>query len=256
MGRLLAITGGHRFDADAFESMLDAVTATLGWSWSHETQPEAQRWLSAEHAGEFDALVLYDIPGLALARGSEPVPSHPSAAVRDGIEAMVAAGQGIVALHHALAGWPSWDGWADLLGGRFLYAPGRLHGRDVPASGYRMDTYDVLPTGGHPVCVGVEPFEVTDELYLCPVFDDAVTPLLRTTAEVSSATTLDTYREVRDGVRTEPVEQLGSDLVGWCHEPGRSRVVYLLPGHGPATMGHSGYRSLLANACHWVAGHP
>src|SRR5262245_24798246 len=30
-GRLLAITGGHRFDLDAFGAMLDAVCDTLGW---------------------------------------------------------------------------------------------------------------------------------------------------------------------------------------------------------------------------------
>ena len=44
-GRLLAITGGHRFDLDAFGAMLDAVCADLGWRWDHATQPEAQERL-------------------------------------------------------------------------------------------------------------------------------------------------------------------------------------------------------------------
>ena len=40
--------------------------------------------------------------------------------------------------HHALAGWPGWEGWAEALGGRFHYAPGRLRGRDWPSSGTRI----------------------------------------------------------------------------------------------------------------------
>ena len=40
-GRLLAVTGGHRFDGDAFAAMLDAVCGELGWTWEHEEQPAA-----------------------------------------------------------------------------------------------------------------------------------------------------------------------------------------------------------------------
>ena len=160
-GRLLAVTGGHRFDLDALRAMLDGVCENLGWEWAHATQPAAQGWLRAEHAGTWDAIVLYDIPGLALARGLEPELSEPSQTTRSGLLDLLAAGQGIVALHHALAGWPTWDAWADVLGGRFLYAPGVLHGHDVPASGYRMDRYRVdVAAPEHPVCAGVESFEV------------------------------------------------------------------------------------------------
>jgi type 1 glutamine amidotransferase len=252
-GRLLAITGGHRFDADAFASMLDDACLALGWDWTHETQPDAQRWLRGEHAGAWDAILLHDLPGLALARGAEPAPTDPSPEVQRGVEELIAAGVGIVATHHALAGWPTWDGWADVLGGRFLYSPGRLHGVDVPASGYRMDTYRVTPAGGHPVTDGVEPFELTDELYLCPVFEGDVEPLLTTDADLSPATMVDTYREVRHGERVAARQQPASNLLGWVHEPGRSRVVYLLPGHTATTMQHPAYRRLLANALAWVS---
>ena len=254
-GRLLAITGGHRFDAASFTAMLDDVAASLGWEWKHAAQPDAQSWLRPEHTGTWDAIVLYDIPGLALARGSEPVASAPSADTSAALLALLEAGQGIVALHHALAGWPAWDSWADLLGGRFLYAPGTLHGDVVPASGYRMDTYHVdLSAPSHPVCDGVEPFGVDDELYLCPVFEDRVTPLLATSAAIDAASMIDTYREVRFGERVPAQPQPASQLLGWCREPGASRIVYLLPGHGPSTMEHPQYRRLLANACAWVSG--
>ena len=253
-GRLLAITGGHRFDLDALRAMIDAVCGTLGWGWDHATQPAAQRWLRPEHAGRWDAIVLYDIPGLALARGAEPQASEPSPETRSAVLALLATGQGIVALHHALAGWPAWDGWADVLGGRFLYAPGVLHGVDMPASGYRMERYRVdVATPDHPVCAGVQSFEVDDELYLCPVFEDRVTPLLTTSADVTARWMVDTYREVRYGERVAAAAQRASQMLGWTREEGASRIVYLLPGHGPSTMQHPQFRKLLANACAWVA---
>ena len=253
-GRLLAVTGGHRVDLDAFRAMLDAVCGRLGWQWAHATQPEAQRWLRPRHAGVWDAIVLHDIPGLALARGTEPVPTDPSDDVRQGVLDLMATGQGIVATHHALAGWPTWDGWAEILGGRFLYAPGRLRGSDVPPSGYRMDRYRVeVADPDHPVCAGIEPFDLDDELYLCPVFEDEVEPLLRTDADTSPATMLDPHREVVAGQQVAAADQPGSDLLGWARTTGPSRLVYLLPGHGPSTMEHPQYRRLLANACAWVA---
>ena len=77
-------------------------------------------------------------PGLTLARGAEPVVHEPTADIRRDILRTLEQGVGIIATHHSLAGWPAWDDWASVLGGRFLYAPGRLRGEDVPASGYRM----------------------------------------------------------------------------------------------------------------------
>jgi type 1 glutamine amidotransferase len=253
-GRLLAITGGHRVDLDAFTAMLGAVGDELGWEWAHGTQPAAQRWLRGEHAGTWDAILLHDLPGLTLARGTEPTPRDPSDDVRAGVGELLAGGQGIVATHHALAGWPTWDEWASVLGGRFLYAPGRVHGTDMPASGYRMDTYRVdVVDRDHPVCAGVDPFEVTDELYLCPVFENEVAPLLATDAATTPQSMIDTYREVRFGERVAAAEQPGSRLLGWAKQTGNSRLVYLLPGHTPTTMQHPQYRHLLANAISWVA---
>jgi type 1 glutamine amidotransferase len=254
MGRVLAVTGGHRFDLDAFRAMLDAVCAELGWEWAHATQPTAQRWLRPQHRGVWDAILLYDIPGLSLTRGGEPMAQAPSGQIKRWILELVAAGQGVVAVHHALAGWPLWDEWAHLLGGRFLYAPGRLDGVDFPASGYRIDTYRIdVVDADHPLTKGVSPFHVVDELYLCPVFENDLTPLLSTPADTSPESMIDTYREVRYGEQCPASEQVGSNLVGWSRQHGPSRLVYLLPGHGPSTMEHEMYRRLLANAFEFVA---
>jgi len=253
-GRLLAITGGHRYDHDAFTTMLDAVCTDLGWTWAHESQPDAQRWLRPEHAGHWDAILLHDIPGLTLARGEQPIVTAPTDEVQRGVRDLLAVGQGLVATHHSLAGWPSWDEWAGVLGGRFLYAPGSLRGDDVPASGYRMATYTVdVVAPAHPICEGIAAFDVDDELYLCPVFEDEVTHLLATSADLSPEGMIDTYREVTTGECLPAPCQPGSQLLGWAREHGPSRVVYVLPGHSAGTMANSVYRRLIANACAWAA---
>ena len=250
------VTGGHRFDLPAFTAMLDAVCD--GWaSWTHATQPEAQALLTPANAGRWSAVVLYDIAGLALARGAEPVVTAPSEQVQADLRALLDEGQGVVVLHHAIASWPAWDGWAHAVGGRYLYAPGSLDGAPLQASGYRMGGHTVEVLGAsHPVLEGVATtFDVDDEIYLCPVFEHEVVPLLGTTANLSPEGFRDTYAEVRHGdsaAMCSPGSR-GSRVVGWTKSAGRSPLVYLQPGHGPSTMQHPDYRRLLTNALRWVA---
>jgi uncharacterized protein len=252
---LLAVTGGHRVELPDFFAMVGAVAVELGWTWAHTMQPGAQVWLDDRGPHRWSAILLHDLPGLTLTRGAEPAPFGPSAEVRHALVGLLASGQGLVVTHHALAGWPAWDGWARAIGGRFLYAPASLFGVPWPASGYRMDRHHVdVVAPDHPVCAGVEGFDVDDELYLCPVLTDEVVPLLATTASLDGRRFRDSYEEVRYGrdvdCRDHPP---GSPLIGWVTVAERSPVVYLQPGHGPETMRHPMYRRLLRNALAWVA---
>ena len=44
--------------------------------------------------------------------------------------------------------------------------------------------------------------------------------------------------------------------VGWAHSYGRSRVVYIQPGHGPDIFAHPSYRKLMTQAIRWAAAPP
>jgi type 1 glutamine amidotransferase len=255
--RVLAVTGGHRVDLEAFRLMLEAVCGSRGWTWAHAEQPGAQRWLRPEHAGRWDAILLHDIPGLRLRRGEEPQPTGPETDVAEAMLDLLAAGQGVVVLHHALSAWPDWEGWAEAIGGRFLYRPGWLRGQTWPASGYRMAQYTVeVLAPQHPVCAGVGDFEIDDELYYAPVLADRVTPLLRARADFDGAGFLDAHDVVRHGSSTGETcagRAPASDLVGWVTTAGRSPVAVLQPGDGPSTFAHPEFQRLLANALGWVA---
>jgi len=254
--RVLVMTGGHRVDLEAFLGMIESICAERGWTWAHETQPDAQRWLRPEHAGTWNAILCHDIPGLWLKRGSEPRIDGPDPDVAAAVVELLDRGQGLVALHHALSGWPGWEGWAEALGGRFFYAPGRLRGQDWPASGYRMTehTIDVVAPE-HPICAGIESFTVDDELYYAPVLTDRVTPLLRSRADLDGAGFLSAHDVVSHGASTGETcagRPPTSDLVGWTTVAGRSPIAVVQPGDGASTFAHPMYRRLLGNALAWV----
>ena len=94
--------------------------------------------------------------------------------------ALLEAGKGMVFLHHALAGWPLWPEYGEVIGGRFFYAPTASRGEPVLDSGYRHDVQHTVQVidGAPPITAGIgATFSLTDELYLCEVFEDSVTPL-------------------------------------------------------------------------------
>lgn len=245
---VLVVTGGHPFEAEPFFAVFDALDDIV---WAAADEP------SAGH----DAVVFYDMPGLRFTGGEPPVGTGaPTEAQRRVFDDLCAAGTGLVFLHHAVASWPAWEGFAEMVGARFHYQPARLAGVDYPDSGYRFDVthrVEVLDPA-HPVCAGVGAgFELTDELYCFPVLTDRVTPLMRTTFDTADAgnffsadLAIRGRLNTSDGWNHPP----GSDLVAWARDVGRSRLVYLQFGDGPAAYGDVNFRRVLGNAIAWTGG--
>lgn len=251
----LVAVRGHPFDRTAFDAMfqaMDGISATM------VDQPAAARLMSPEGMAGFDVLVLYDMPGLDFEAGEgAPAYREPDAALKDDFRRLLEEGKGVVALHHALAGWPTWSDYHDWLGGQFLYHPGTIHGRQWPDSGYRHDvTHRVQVTPGHAVTEGLpESFELTDELYLCPVFPEGSVPLLHSSANFtrdafwSAELAVSGRMHCRDGWD----HPAGSGCIGWARQAINSRLVYLQPGDGPSAYYNPHYRRLVENAIRWAA---
>ncbi|MFM8857002.1 MAG: ThuA domain-containing protein [Actinomycetota bacterium] len=247
MLRVLVVVGGHPFLEDAFFATFDALD---GIEWTSDTRPTRGH----------DVVVFYDMPGYAFRRGEPPVRYHdPSAEDQRILAELQAEGIGLVFLHHAIAGWPTWPEYGELIGGRFLYQPADVRGHRLPDSGYRFDvTHEVsVVAPSHPVCAGLpDRFQITDELYCFPVFEDSVVPLMRTNFPVEDSSNffsadlaIRNRRDRRDGW----AHPAGSDLVAWAKSAGESAVVYLQFGDGPATYADPIYRVILGNAITWVA---
>jgi uncharacterized protein len=253
--RVLLFTGGHSFQREPFLAMFDD---DHGLVVEHVEQPDAQHRLHPERMGDNDVLVFYDMPGLRFTRGDPPLDvTDPPPSMLAGFDALLERGIGMVFLHHSIASWPTWPGFADIVGGRFHYVPGRLWEREWPDSGYLLDvthTIDVVAPE-HPICAGLPAsFELTDELYLIPPLAAGVTPLLRTrhpmTAEHFHSTTAAISGRHDDARWSHPA---GPDLIGWTRTVGRSPVAYLQPGDSPACYADANYRLLVGNAIRWAA---
>lgn len=252
---VLVAAKGHPYLRDPFMALFDemeGIAATL------VEQPLAARLMNPEGMRGFDALVLYDMPGLDFRKPQPPQFVEPEESFKEGFRALLDSGKGVVALHHAIAGWPAWQEYGEILGGRFLYKPAELRGRACPDSGYRHDVaHEIVAVDpGHPVLTGLPTrFSLTDELYLFEVFTDRVTPLLRS----RHAFVRDNFYSAALAVSGKMfsnegwVHPDGPDLVGWVKRARKSPLVYLQPGDGPATYGDANYRRLIANAIRWVA---
>jgi uncharacterized protein len=252
--RLLAVARGHPYEREAFARLLQGLEE---FDVCHVEQPAAQYCLTARTAREFDAIVCYDMPGVDFTAPAAPRPVTPDPDFARGFLAMLEQGVGIVFLHHALAAWPAWPEYAEIIGGRFHYRPARLRDRQWPDSGYRHGVrHQVSTVASHAVTQGIpEHFEMTDELYLCPVFESAVVPLLRSDYDFSDSNFYSAARAVagemysRAGWRHPP----GSNLVGWAKQWGASPIVYLQGGDDATAMENEHFRRLVHNAARWVA---
>ena len=248
---LLVLSGGHPYEAGPFGELL----ASLGdWNITHLVHPEGGEADAAETIRTADALLFYDMAGYTFADGAVTT-RPPSPAFRDAVASRFASGKGAVAMHHAIAGWAEWPEWHQWLGGQFHYQPGP-HG---PDSGYRhLVHYTAQVIADHPVTRGLPAtFAVSDELYLCPIDESALSPLIR--AE-GFAFTRDNFYSAAQAVAGAMFgnagwsHPAGSNCIAWesCTCP--ARLIYLQCGDGPATYTNPHVRRMLAQALDYTTG--
>ncbi len=255
--RLLVVTGGHPFERGPFCEIFDAIAPGR---WRHSEQPAAADELNPENCADVDVIVFYDMPGIRFTRADPPTETPmPSESQQQGLAGLQAQGKGLVFLHHAVAGWPAWESYAHIVGGRFHYQPAQLAGVTYPDSGYRFNVshrVEVIDRS-HPICQGLGGgFTITDELYLYPVLTEEVVPLLRTTFPMNDASQFYSANLAIRGERNENrgwTHPAGSDLVGWVKSAGNSPVAYLQFGDGPETYADPSFRQVLSNAINWAA---
>ena len=257
--RVLLVTKGHPFEREPFLAIFDHLTDTGAISYEHVEHPEAQQRLHPERLGAIDAIVFYDMPGLQFTRADPPLLLEPpSDELQRGFEGLLDAGVGMVFLHHAIASWPMWHRYAEIVGARFHYGPGELWGTPWPDSGYLLEvdhTVEVLAPD-HPVCAGLPPtFQMHDELYLIPPVLPGVTPLLRTRFSMTDDHFFSADAAIRGRINSRDgwTHPAGPDLIGWTHVVQRSPVVYLQPGDGPSSYADPNVRRLISNAIGFVA---
>ncbi len=135
----------------------------------------------------------------------------------------VRAGGALLALHTASICFDDWPGWGEILGGRWVW--GSSH---HPPFG----NVSVEPSGvSHAITAGIEPFEVTDEVYHDLELQPDVEPLL--------------FAKSANGGSSQPV--------CWARRHGEGRVVYDALGHDAESLNQPQHRRLVLQAAQWLA---
>ena len=168
--------------------------------------------------GRYDAILMYNLS----ANLDEPGRGH--------LVRFLESGGGLVVWHHALANYSDWSWWHEnVVGARYLMSAEAGHA----ASTYRQDeSYVATPQKVHPVVAALDghPIHFYGETYRGVWFSDSIDVLLRT-------------------------GQTGSDgpLI-WVGPYESARVIGIQPGHGSSEYYNHGFRWLVRDAIHWVAG--
>jgi uncharacterized protein len=253
--KVMVAIGGHSFDRPAFEALLSSLPNAVYEIVRH---PEAAQRMNPADMREFDALLLYDLPGIDFReRNTGPRVLQPSPHFTEGFSSLIANGIGIVALHHALAGWPAWPTYAEILGGTFLYGRATVRGRDCADSAFAADVdYDacvVVPT--HPIVAGLpDRFALRDELYSCEIFESEIETLLHADHRLDNSHFQSSAAALTGAAGAPSSGELAarSRTIGWTRLVGNSRIAYIQPGDSAQTLANPHYRRLVANALRWT----
>lgn len=224
--RILVVTGGHSFDEGPFFQVFKDMPGVTFKHVRFRQKPEekfpeeeAERFLNAEAARDFDAMVFYD-----MHQRREP---H-----WQGWMELLARGKGTVFLHHALGSYRLHSAeYQEVVGGSasFLSPPDP---KVANATSWRHDVaFRVrIADRQHPITQGVADFDVVDETYKGFLVSPGVHPLLAVDHPDSNK------------------------VIAWTHRYKKSPIVYLELGHGPTAFNNPNFRLLLERSIRWVAG--
>ena len=211
---VLLVMGGHSYDTTEFFDMFRTMQRIEFDSVSH---PGAMDLLASDKIDAYDLLLFYDfIPAMKLQDSTVYL-------------RLTRQGKPMLFLHHALCTFQEWDGYRQMVGGRYEM-PGYQPDTTL-RSDYKHDIdlkIEVLDPD-HPVTHGLEDFMIHDEGYSKIQVHSGIHPLLGTNHPDCSP------------------------LVGWVNSRDQSTIVYLMLGHDKQAYTNKSFQLLLYNSIQWLS---
>ena len=252
--KVLFVSKGHPFDREGLFATLDALGTDI--TWTHVEHPAAEAFLEPKLAAPYDVLLFYDMDGYGPRQHTVTNPDGtqsrtwdpPSAELQKNFKALLQSGKGLVFFHHSIASWVhSWPEYTEVVGGACDWGnPITIRGVEHPRSGFFQKTAQkvTIVDKSHPITQGLtDGFEITDESYSCPFFEESVHPLVRTDFVPA------------DHDRNLNPKWKYSNLAAWVKTAENSPVAYVQFGHDRTAWENPQFRVLLLNAMKW-AGSP
>jgi hypothetical protein len=213
---VLVVTGGHDYNRQSFEGMLDSLPGTI--SYKIVEFPEAFTLFEKQHRNEYDVIVFYHM--------WQEITSNQENELAECIR----EGKPLVVLHHSICAFDNWAEYINIVGGKYFHRPDTVDGQELPVSSYKHDVNVAIQIKdeNHPVTAGVADFLLLDETYDHFYVQPNVTQLLVTDTPGSSK------------------------VIGWTKQYGLARVVTFQSGHDVPAYQSPEYRKLLWQAIKWV----
>jgi hypothetical protein len=211
---VLVVLGGHSFDTTEF---FDLFNSLEGINMDSVYYPDAMELMRNGKTDAYDILVFYDyMPDFA------------------GLDSLVflnltAEGKPLLFLHHALCSFQQWDGYMEMLGGKYVMAGPGIDPGDVSDYKHDIDMEIEVVDSRHPVTLGMKDFTIHDEAYSNITLTSDITPLLRTDHPDCSPT------------------------LGWTRTQDQSTIVYLMLGHDRMAYQNPFFAQLLEQSIFWMA---
>jgi hypothetical protein len=214
--RVLVVTGGHPFEQEAFFKLFQDNPDITYRAVEH---PNAHALLTAEAAKQWDVLVMYDFNQ----KISDEAKVDFVARLKDG--------KGLVVLHHAIAAYPTWPEYWNIIGAHYYLAATNINGVAKARSAWKegMKFRIQVPDPKHPVTRGMQDFDTHDETY--KLFD--------VSAECHPLLTTD--------------EPLSNNVIAWAKTYKGARVVYIQSGHDHFAYENPNYQRIVRQAIQWTA---
>lgn len=151
-------------------------------------------------------------------------------AQKEAYKRLFTKGKGMIFMHHALVSYQNWLEFKNMIGGKYHRELAIVDGKEYEST-YKHDVWVnvSIEDKDHPVTLGLENFEIFDEVYgNCEILP-SVHPLLSTNHPQSM------------------------EYIGWVNEYESSEVIYIQLGHGPEAFANKNFQRLVRQAIEWSA---
>ncbi len=265
--RVLFISSYHAFDRENLFRCWDRMGSDI--SWTHVEHTAAEHFFDPALAADYDVFLLYD--AFAGSKFGEPdangrrarVPQPPSAKLQANMKQLMTNGdKGFVFFHHALASWVhTWpagvngsNAYVEMIGAAADWGTPlkNLRGKTYPNSGYRQGTEQRITVvdKAHPITQGLPAqWDIIDETYLCPMFEDSVHCLTRT----DFVPTADKFMMAPNSANVGAGHPPGSTMTSWVKTAENSPIVYIQHGHDNNAWSNPYWQKLMLNSIKWAA---
>jgi uncharacterized protein len=216
---VLLVTDDRKFNREAFFALFESFQNMHFTEISH---PDILDFFGTDSIRSFDAIVFYDMPEQVILTDTQ----------KQNFLKFFEEGAPAIFLHHSLLSYRQWEQFTEIIGGRYYNkSPLITKQGDTLQSVYQHDVrYKVnIVNAEHPITLGMEDFEILDEVYNHYFVKDDVEVLLTTD------------------------HHLSGHKLGWINTYGKSHIVFLSNGHGETAYENPNFRRLLYNAIHWAA---